>query len=53
MSGGNTRQHGKGSIHTLEDELEDLFLLNEGGKVFIGGKKYRIVNGKMKEITIF
>jgi hypothetical protein len=36
----------KGSIHTLEDDLENLFQLNDGDHILIDGKYYRIQKGK-------
>jgi hypothetical protein len=38
--------HTKGSVHTLEDDLERLFEMNDGDYVTIGKDKYRIYGGK-------
>ncbi|MFT5833898.1 MAG: hypothetical protein ACI97N_001527, partial [Cognaticolwellia sp.] len=38
--------HTKGSVHTLEDDLERLYEMNDGDYVKIGDIRYRIYNGR-------
>lgn len=38
--------HTKGSVHTIEEDLEQLFEMNDGDYVTIGKDKYRIYGGK-------
>ncbi|MFK7949992.1 MAG: carboxypeptidase-like regulatory domain-containing protein [Saprospiraceae bacterium] len=36
----------KGSVHTIEDDIENLFELNDGESIQIGNNSYRISGGK-------
>ncbi len=36
----------KGSIHTIEDDIENIAAMKEGMEIKIGGRKYKIVKGK-------
>lgn len=39
-----------GSIHTIEEDLDEMGKLNEGQVFKIGGLKYRLVNNKFLKI---
>ena len=41
----------KGSIHTIEKDLENLFELNDGEYIEIGQHQYRVHNGKFLKIS--
>jgi len=36
----------KGSVHTMEEDIENLALLNEGGKIRIGNNTFKLEKGK-------
>ncbi len=38
--------HTKGSIHTLEEDIDNLYQLNDGEYIKIGGSTYRVYQGK-------
>lgn len=38
--------HTKGSVHTLEEDLEKLYEMNDGESINIGGETYRISGGR-------
>jgi hypothetical protein len=38
--------HTHGSVHTIEEDLERLYEMNDGDYIEIGGNKYRIYGGK-------
>lgn len=38
----------KGSVHTIEDDLETLMEINEGESISIDGRKYKIERGRFK-----
>ena len=38
----------RGSVHTIEDDLETLMELNEGESIQVDGMEYRIENGRFK-----
>ncbi len=43
--------HTKGSVHTLEQDLEELYELNDGESINIGNETYRISGGKFIKIS--
>jgi hypothetical protein len=42
--------HTNGSVHTIEEDLERLYEMNDGDYIEIGGNKYRIYGGKFLKI---
>ena len=43
--------HTKGSVHTLEEDLESLYELNDGESINIGRDTYRISGGRFIKIS--
>jgi len=43
--------HTKGSVHTLEQDLEELYKLNDGESINIGNETYRISDGRFIKIS--
>ena len=41
----------KGSVHTIEEDIENLFELNDGESIDIGNNSYRISGGKFLKIS--
>ena len=41
----------KGSIHTIEDDINDLNKITEGKEIIINKKKYRLLNGSFISVS--
>jgi len=38
-----------GSLHTMEEDLENLINLNNGSVIEFAGSKFQVINGEFKE----